>query len=294
MKENLYECVEKNEFGYFELLKCYQKTMNDFYEKEYYQEDKGLYKKEYSSEERLYMNNIFREKEYIVMKNTTVSKKFLDIGCGEGYALKYFSDNGWKVKGIDYSDYGIKTHNPDMIDNLIKGDIIHTISNMDESFDFINMDNVLEHLPNPIDFLKILKNICNENTILCVRVPNDFSITQIKLYENNMIENSFWVTKDTSEHFNYFTSISLKKLIQSNCYQVLEIISDWPIDFNLFNPLTHYINNKNIGFSCHQSRITIENMLFEESLEKTINLHKSFADLGIGRDISIFFKLKFE
>ncbi len=27
---------------------------------------------------------------------------FLDIGCGEGYALKYFYENGYKVLGIDF------------------------------------------------------------------------------------------------------------------------------------------------------------------------------------------------
>lgn len=292
MEVNLYKCVEKNDWGYYELLKGYQKRMNEFYEREYYQNDKALYKKSYSPEEIIHMNNLFREKEYIVRKNNKESNKFLDIGCGEGHALKYFFDNGWEVKGVDYSDYGIKTHNPKMLNKLIKGEIIKCISNMDESFDFINMDNILEHLPNPIDFFDALKKICGENTILCAKVPNDFSITQIKLYECNFITNAFWVTEDTSEHFNYFTASSLKKFIECNSFQTLLLVGDWPIDFNLFNPLTNYINNKNTGSKCHESKILIENMLFEQSLEKTLNLHKSFADLGIGRNISIYFKLK--
>lgn len=296
MTENIYKSVEKNELGYYELLKCYQKSTNEFYETEYYQNDNALYKKSYSPEEIVYMNNLFREKEHIIKKlwcGEHKFNKFLDIGCGEGACLKYFFDRGWLVKGIDYSDYGIKTHNPDMINNLIKGDAIHCISNMDESFDFINMDNVLEHLPNPIDLFKVLKKICNENTILCAKVPNDFSLTQIKLYENKCIDNAFWVTEDSCEHFNYFTPDSLNNFIENNSYQTLLLIGDWPIDFNLFNPHTNYITNKEVGAECHNSRIVIENMLFEQSLEKTLTLHKSFADLGIGRNISVYFKLKY-
>lgn len=291
MKEDLYTHVEKNKFGYCELLKCYQKELRDFYKNEYFQEDKALYKKVYSNEEITHRTNLFREKEYIVKKNNNSAHKFLDIGCGEGHGLKYFSGQGWDVKGIDYSEYGIKTHNPHMLNKLIKGEAIHCILDMDGDFDFINMDNVLEHLPDPITFLKALKNICNENTILCAKVPNDFSITQINLYENNFIDDAFWVTKDTSEHFNYFNVNSLRKVIEYVSYKTLVITGDWPIDFNLFNPKTNYISNNEVGSDCYKSGILIENMLFEQSLEKTLNLHKSFADLGIGRNLSIYFKL---
>ena len=288
--ENIYESVKKNPLGFYELSEKYRKNMDDFYENEYYQNDKALYKKEYSNEEITYMNNLLKQKEYIFNKYAKSPNSFLDIGCGEGYALNFFSKK-YNIKGIDYSDFGIKTHNPNMLKYLIKGDIMDCIKNIDETFDLINLDNVLEHLPNPQEFLQLLKKICNNNTIICISVPNDFSMIQIKLCEEKIIKTPFWVTEKTSEHFNYFSTDSLKKFIENNGFEVLELIGDYPIDLNLFNPKTNYIKYKNVGKDCHIARIKIENILFESSFEKTIELHKLYANLGIGRDISIYIKL---
>lgn len=34
--------------------------------------------------------------------------KFLDVGCGEGWALKYFKEEMWEITGLDYSEFGCK------------------------------------------------------------------------------------------------------------------------------------------------------------------------------------------
>ena len=206
--------------------------------------------------------------------------------------MQFFYENGWKVWGLDFSDYGIKAHNPEMERFLIKGDLMKSISTMKDTFGFINMDNVLEHLPNPVDFLTVIKKVCGGETVICITVPNDFSITQENAYKNDCIDGAFWVTKETSEHFNYFTVESLSKFAEENGFDVVWKSADYPIDFNLFNPRTNYIQSKEVGHDGHIARLKIENMLYEKSLEDTVLLHSALAKCGVGRDISVYLKLK--
>ena len=42
---NLYEAVNKNKYGFYELKEEYRRYMNTFYENEYYQNDKSIYHK---------------------------------------------------------------------------------------------------------------------------------------------------------------------------------------------------------------------------------------------------------
>ena len=61
-------------------------------------------------------------------------------------------------------------------------------------------------------------------------------------------------------------------------------------DLNLFCDLTNYIDNTSIGKTVHKSRIEIENLFSSISDEKTNNLYRCLADMGIGRDLFAIFK----
>lgn len=289
----LFQNVKRNALGYYELKDSCRRAMNDFYENEYYQQDMSLYKKtKYSEQEVEYRTNLYKEKELMFENGGGVKGNLLDVGCGEGHALKYFFDRGWSVTGIDLSEFGIKVHNPDMMSYLLKGDMMEVIKGLDKTYDFVNMDYVLEHLPEPSEFLELIKSVCDRNTIICIKVPNDFSVTQMYAYEHFCIDSSFWVTDKTSEHYNYFNAESLKRLIEEKGFICLGKVADSPIDFNLFNERTNYDRNKNLGHEGHETRLIIENMLFEQSIEKTLLLHEAMANLGVGRNISLYIKLQ--
>lgn len=62
-------------------------------------------------------------------------------------------------------------------------------------FDFINVDNVLEHLTEPKKFFESVRKVSNDRTILCVTVPNDFSLIQKKAVERGHVEEHFGLQK---------------------------------------------------------------------------------------------------
>lgn len=295
-KKNLEADVTLNPAGYYELRSEYRKNMDSFYKDEYYQDNHALYKNEYEASELEYKNNLYLQKDYLVKsmlgKCPDTKPGFLDIGCGEGYALAWFDQNGWDVVGIDESAYGVSAHNPSMTDKLVQGDFYNEkIRLADRHYDFINADNVLEHVPDPLEFMKTVVSLCDKSTVICITVPNDFSLMQYLAYEMGQIDSAFWVTKDTSEHFNYFGLESLKNLGDMAGLQMITALSDFPIDLFLLHTETNY-RKKQTGHECHVAGIRLENRLFSASVENVVKLHQALALNGIGRDISVYFKMK--
>ncbi len=161
----MFSLVEKNEFGFFQLKeKPTSELLNDFYSKQYYQENMGSYSEAYSTEEVSYFKNKLEQKycvlENLLDKNIQQAPQFIDIGCGEGWAVKYFKDKDWDVTGLDFSAHGCKSKNPDCLEHLIIGDIYSNIELLSENqFDCILLDNVLEHVLDPGVLLQSCKRI---------------------------------------------------------------------------------------------------------------------------------------
>lgn len=287
--------------GITSLRDAYRKPVQRLYEEEYYQDEHSSYqKKGYDKSDLDYRNNTYVEKAAVLEKWGGFSEKpgsFLDIGRGEGFSLAFFKKRGWDVCGIDLSSYGLMTHNPEMEPYLRKGDfsqVLEALSAEHKTFDFINADNVLEHLPDPIAFIRSISGVMTEETVVCIKVPNDFSIIQELAYQSHQIDRAFWVSDEMAdivgEHLNYFTEPSLTKLFESFGFKKLVAIADWPIEFFLLNPASNYQKSRNVGHDCHVACVTLENAIFETSMEKALNLHRSLAEMGIGRNICVFFK----
>lgn len=296
----LYSSVKKNDkYGFYELKDQYRKQMKDFYQDEYYQEERAAYRKvAYDELDMKHKRFFYAQKLYVCQKwggYASSAHSFLDIGAGEGYALAYFAEKGWDVVGIDFSSYGMEVHNPAMLVNLRKGDfyeIVKQLGDANKQFDYINADNLLEHLPKPEIFFDNIKQISHKGTIVAITVPNDFSRIQQLAYNMGRIDSAFWVTTETSEHFNYFSAESLSQLGEDSGFEKIVALADWPIDFFLLHENTNYRKDSSAGHGCHVACAELENSLYEESLEKAVNLFRALAEAGIGREISIYFRMR--
>ena len=89
-------------------------------------------------------------------------RKFLDVGCGEGFVLKFFKDHAWEIVGVDFSTHGIRANNPELESFIMQGDVYELLISMKEKghkFDVIFLGNVLEHVLDPSALVDQLKNI---------------------------------------------------------------------------------------------------------------------------------------
>ena len=115
--------IRKHVLGFWEIVdKPTPQELRQYYADKYYQEAKGSYELEYSDEELQYFRSKLEQRLAVIQRNQPRLKirgKMLDVGCGEGYALAFYRARGWDVKGIDFSDAGVSSKNPDCQDALI-------------------------------------------------------------------------------------------------------------------------------------------------------------------------------
>jgi 2-polyprenyl-3-methyl-5-hydroxy-6-metoxy-1,4-benzoquinol methylase len=120
---------EKNGLGFYEIRnKPSLKELEAYYSKNYYQQGIGG-ALAYSADELNQIRFKLDMDWYILGKRSISKGSFLDVGCGEGHALSYFREKNFEVKGIDFSDAGIKSKNPHCLDKFVSGDIYKLLNN---------------------------------------------------------------------------------------------------------------------------------------------------------------------
>ncbi|MDH5359083.1 MAG: class I SAM-dependent methyltransferase [Gammaproteobacteria bacterium] len=286
--------VIKNSYGYYELAhKPSQAELDDYYRNKYYQDSRGSYEHSYSDEELLYSSNKLQQKKLILDElfqgDDMASRSMLDIGCGEGWTLEFFSSLNWQVKGVDFSPHGLHTHNKHLLKFIETGDIYLKLQEFIDSsqrYDLVVLDNVLEHVLEPARLLHMISMLITKAGVLLIEVPNDFSKVQELLQEQNCINRPFWVA--VPDHISYFNKNALQLLAESQGWKMSKCLADHPIDMNLFNPDSNYVMDGSKGKNCHRSRVAIENLLHDISPAKTNHFYEAMADLGIGRQIIMF------
>lgn len=98
--------------------------------------------------------------------------RLLDVGCATGffiYGIKNHSQ--WEVVGTDFGESAIRFAKEKLGLNVFHGDLAE-IHFPDEYFDYIHVNNVLEHVPNPVSLLSECRRILKSDGIFYLSVPN--------------------------------------------------------------------------------------------------------------------------
>lgn len=285
--------TKKHQLGYQEIIdKPNQNELDDYYQNKYYQESiSKSYAHSYKKQELEFIKNKLKQKFKIVKDNVPDGKSFLDVGCGEGFALSYFFKEGYTVKGIDYSSAGVKKHNPDCLGFLASGDLFGLLEKEiinKNKYDVIWLQNVLEHVLEPIELLNNLKEIVSENGLVVVTIPNDFSKLQEYALELGLIEHEYWVAPP--DHISYFNTENIENVIKKTGWILVDKLADFPIDWFVFHENSNYIKNKNVGKSAHNARVMLEGLISKNDIYKINNFYRSLAELGMGRDVTVMIR----
>jgi len=215
-------------------------------------------------------------------------ESWVDIGTGPGNFLDSAVARGKKVLGVEPSQ-AASTHATAKGHRVVNAYFDEEIAHKIGKFDGIHCSEVLEHIPNPQIFLETMKINMSENTILCIVVPNDFSLFQEIYTSLNMKMGKWWV--DPPFHLNYFTSKSLKNLLEKSGFEVVYETCMFPIDIFLLMG-DHYVGDDVLGKASHERRKKME-LAFQETgnLNVLNQLYEEMAKIGIGRELVFYSRL---
>ena len=152
--------------------------LNKFYSKKYYQIRKPDYFKLQKKSNR-WWKKIFKSRLELFEKFLGKKGSILDIGCGPGFFLNEAKKSGWKVKGIEPSEYASNFAKKNFNLNIINCNYEDLKKNLKEKFDVLYSHGVLEHIIDPCNYFKNIGFFLKKRGLLYSSTANEFNILQM-------------------------------------------------------------------------------------------------------------------
>jgi 2-polyprenyl-3-methyl-5-hydroxy-6-metoxy-1,4-benzoquinol methylase len=179
----------------------------------------------------------------------------LDVGCGNGTFLNFIKKYGWNTYGTEISDYSIiKCKEKDI--NVFKGEL-HEAEHQNKYFDVVVVNQVLEHLYDPLNFLIECKRILKDDGLLIIGVPNFNS------YDSRILQGD-WQALQVPTHLYHFSTKTLTRMLEKAGFQVAFRKQPFLAQYDY---LYYKINLRNIKYSISLDyRIKINNIILIKNI----------------------------
>lgn len=162
-----------------------------------------------------------RLKKILELALPVKNKIILDIGCSTGYLGSILEKKGAKVIGIDISQKAIKKAKKVLTDAKVLDLNSQKLPFTSSSIDAVIASEIIEHLFQPLLFLKEAKRVLKTNGIFIVTTPNF-------LYWGNRInfmKGTFGYTREgvfDEGHIHFYTHETLVQDLSKSGFEVVE------------------------------------------------------------------------
>ncbi len=166
-----------------------------------------------SGEMKEFRTRQFRE---FVEAHGLSGKKIIEIGAAFGDYLAIMSEVNADTYGLEHSEESVKKAEKAGL-RMIRGFVEDEQYDIPGApYDAFYIMNYLEHIPEPVSFLKGIRRNLSEDGIGLVEVPNFDMMLRQNLYSEFI-----------QDHLSYFTEATLKTALELSGFEVLDIRSIW-------------------------------------------------------------------
>lgn len=207
-------------------------------------------------------------------------RRLLDIGCGPGFFLKTAIARGWDAHGIEPSRQAA-AHARALGATVTEAFFNWQTATSLGRYDVVNLTNVLEHVPDAAQALSRTVHLLEPGGVLCVGVPNDFSILQ-HAARTVADTGDWWLAP--RHHLNYFDFDSLEGVIEKLDLKLVERTTSFPMEAFLMMG-DNYVGDAALGRTCHNKRKNFDLAFEKAGLTATRrDFYRALAKMGIGRE----------
>jgi SAM-dependent methyltransferase len=146
----------------------------------------------------------------------------LDIGCGYGQTIDYHLRRACDAVGIEPDAHAVEEAQRQGLP--VREGVFHARDFPDQTFDYITMDQVIEHALDPVEFLGDVAKLLRPGGVAVISTPN------VAGY-GARIFGERWINWHSPYHLNLFTRASIRRLASRSGFGVRSIntltASDW-------------------------------------------------------------------
>jgi SAM-dependent methyltransferase len=106
------------------------------------------------------------------IKSLARGKRLLDVGCATGFFLEAAADQGFDVRGVEFSEVAISLARPDIRARIVCGDVNSLLKSETQKYDIVTAFDIIEHVQNPSVFLQEIREILTPGGLLVLSTPD--------------------------------------------------------------------------------------------------------------------------
>ena len=156
--------------------------------------------------------------------------KVLDIGCAAGSLLIAFKKYGWDVYGIEPTPHWAEIARERCGGNIITC-FLEDADLPRSYFDMVTLTQTLEHMPDPVQTLDIIKGLLKDDGILYLDVPNVLKPKNFEMF--------------VATHLYSFSPNTLRLMLRKTGFKIIRIENTW----NILTIARKDSSTENIDFS---------------------------------------------
>lgn len=152
-------------------------------------------------------------KQSVLLHPYVEDGSLLEVGCGSGRYLDLMRELGWKrVVGVDFSQRAVEQAREALGLEVFWGELKDAGLEAD-SFDAVSLSHTLEHVPDPVGFLRDTWRVLKPGGRLAVIVPNVESLAS-RVYRD------FWLALEPPRHLVNFNRAGLLMALERAGFSV--------------------------------------------------------------------------
>lgn len=133
--------------------------------------------------------------------------KVLDVGCATGYFLEVAQSLGWEVAGVELSAYSAGLAGSKFGKRIFNGTLEQAVY-PDGTFDLVTLSDLIEHVPQPVAFLREVRRILKPGGLVMIVTPDLHSLSERVMHGK-------W-SHYKQEHIYYFSPPTIKSSLEKS------------------------------------------------------------------------------